>query len=165
MYVFTLGYQGLSLERFVGILEEHHVDILIDVRDYPYSRKPGFSQVSLQHSLESRGIRYFHVKALGAPKSIRDAYRRSADWTRYSTDYKKYLSSQMRDLVQVMRLATSKICCLMCFEANPNQCHRLYVAAELERLSSGKLQVIHLTGQDLVDSLHLSYASVGISDR
>lgn len=162
MYIFTLGYQGLTLERFINILERHRVDVLVDIRDYPHSRKSGFSQVGLQRSLESCGIQYLHIKALGAPKPIREAYRQSADWIRYSADYKKYLSSQTSDLVQLKCLATSKTCCLMCFEANPNQCHRLYVAAEIERLSSGSLRVIHLTGQDLVDSPYLNYALAGI---
>ena len=160
MNLFTLGYEGLKLERFIEILNENQVDTLVDVRDYPYSRKPGFSQAALNLAVQSNGIRYIHVKALGAPKPIRDAYKQDGDWTRYSIDYKRHLRSLPSDLNGVMRLAIEKTCCLMCFEADANRCHRSYVAAELAKLSNRALRITHLTGQDQVqiDTLQMVFA-------
>lgn len=44
MIVFTIGYEGLSIGRFLSLLAEHGIDTIVDVREYPVSRKLGFSK-------------------------------------------------------------------------------------------------------------------------
>jgi uncharacterized protein (DUF488 family) len=145
MNVYTLGYEGMNIEVFIGILKINHINVLIDVRDFPYSRKPGFSQPSLKSASETEGIQYLHMKALGAPKPIRDEYKKDSDWSRYTTSYKRHLRHTKSDLDQVLKLALQKNVCLVCFEADANRCHRSFVAAELAKLSGESLKVIHLS--------------------
>ena len=53
--VLTIGYEGWDIEEFVDRLKQFHISRLIDVREIPLSRKPGFSKTSLRERLEIIG--------------------------------------------------------------------------------------------------------------
>src|ERR1700722_12400846 len=72
---YTIGYQNSRVEDFVVALHLARVEMLIDVRDVPLSRKPGFSKTALAAILEKKGIAYAHLKGLGDPKPGREAAR------------------------------------------------------------------------------------------
>lgn len=76
MKVFTIGYEGATIESFLAALERAGVRRVIDVRQLPLSRRPGFSKAPLAAALKERGIGYVHLKALGTPKPGRDAAKK-----------------------------------------------------------------------------------------
>jgi len=141
--LFTLGYEGLNLPGFLQILEANDVQTLIDVRQRPFSRKPGFSQAALRAATLVEGMRYSHMRALGCPQDVRDAFKDNEDWTQYTRDYKSYLQTQALLVQALARRAERERCCLVCFEADAQSCHRLFVA-EAVREHNG-LMVTHLT--------------------
>ena len=51
MTVFTVGYEGPSVDRFLSLLAEHGIDTIVDVREYPVSRKLGFSKKGQARSI------------------------------------------------------------------------------------------------------------------
>jgi len=53
---------------------------VLDVRENPFSRKPGFSKRPLSQALEANGIRYVHLKELGTPHPLRDAVKAGGDY-------------------------------------------------------------------------------------
>jgi uncharacterized protein (DUF488 family) len=65
--VFTIGYEERSIDEFISRLKKFHINVLIDVREIPTSRKAGFSKKRLAEFLRSADIEYIHVKALGSP--------------------------------------------------------------------------------------------------
>ena len=65
--LFTVGYEGSKPSDLFASLQDNGVTLLIDVRDVPISRKPGFSKTSLSQGLDVAGIRYLHLKGLGDP--------------------------------------------------------------------------------------------------
>jgi uncharacterized protein (DUF488 family) len=67
----TIGYEGISIGDFLATLELVGIDLVIDVRCVPLSRKPGFSKSILARWLASRDIQYLHLKELGDPKEGR----------------------------------------------------------------------------------------------
>src|SRR5260221_14335952 len=73
--LFKVGYEGSKPSDLFASLQDSGVTLLIDVRDVPISRKPGFSKTSLAQGLEAAGIRYLHLKGLGDPKPGRIAAR------------------------------------------------------------------------------------------
>jgi len=85
--LFTVGYEGTKPSDLFASLKESGVSLLIDVRDVPISRKPGFSKTSLAQGLGEAGIRYLHLKGLGDPKAGRVAARedRFSDFRRIFT--------------------------------------------------------------------------------
>ena len=131
MTLYTIGYQGLTLETFLVLLRAHGIEHLVDIREAPISRKAGFSKASLSAAVEATGIRYSHVKALGCPKPIRDRHKIDGDWARYTRDFKNYLDGQGTALDALRRTAANARTCLLCYEADFNLCHRAFVAAAL----------------------------------
>src|SRR3712207_4594344 len=74
--LFTIGYEGATIDAFLDTLEEAGVKTLVDVRAVPLSRKPGFSKRALAAALAERGIGYRHLQRLGTPAEGRNAARK-----------------------------------------------------------------------------------------
>ena len=69
--LFTLGYEGLTLEAFIARLQVAQVKTVVDVRELPLSRKKGFSKSAFCAALSAPGIAYLHAPALGCQKWLR----------------------------------------------------------------------------------------------
>jgi len=126
--IFTLGYEGLSIDAFISRLKAHAIGMVVDVRELPLSRKPGFSKKSFAQKLNQAGIGYAHLPALGCPRPIRDRYKADGDWATYAQAFNTYLSGQEAAVAEVVRIANAAPACLVCFEANFERCHRSMVA-------------------------------------
>lgn len=147
----TIGYEGLDISTFIDVLCDHGVEVLIDVRELPLSRKRGFSKTALQRALQEAGIRYVHERELGAPRQIRHRLRKTGDWETYVTAFTAHLQTKEGALRRVARLATSHRVALMCFERDHTKCHRSLVAERLVDLGWVD-RVNHLTpGQTKAD--------------
>jgi len=135
MTIYTIGYEGIDIERFFMLLREHDIETVVDVRELPLSRKPGFSKKTLATALNLSGWEYIHLAGLGCPKQIRDRYRADADWRRYKEGFLKHLKTQQDAVEELAALASSSSCALLCFEADYNYCHRSMVADAVKRQS------------------------------
>lgn len=142
---FTIGYEQSEPALFLKLLREREVEIVVDVRAVPISRKPGFSKNQLSAALERAGIEYRHVVALGAPKRLRDRLRAGGSWWEYVKGYTACLKKVVNEVDDLVTLAATRRICLLCFERNAAECHRSLIANEMERRSAGlKLQVEHI---------------------
>jgi uncharacterized protein (DUF488 family) len=151
MTLFTLGYEGLSIDGFIARLKDAGVRTVFDVRQYPLSRKPGFSKGVLSTKLHATGIVYAHLPAMGCPKPIRDRYKDDGDWTAYVKAFGTYLDGQNDAVLELARLARKTTACLVCFEADFNRCHRSIVARATAR--AGGPRVAHLTKEGEIPDL------------
>ena len=142
MTLYTIGYEGLALEGFLGLLTAHGVEHLLDIRDVPLSRKSGFSKTALAAAVEFAGIRYSHVKALGCPKSIRDRHRADGDWAQYVRSFETYLATQGAAIETLRATAARSRTCLLCYEADATRCHRSFVA---EAVTSSAGTISHIS--------------------
>lgn len=133
----TIGYEGASIERFVEVLTHASIDLLIDVRQMPISRKPGFSKNKLAEVLASKGIAYVHLRGLGDPKPGREAARKG-DYAGFQRIFRLHLGSKdaQFDLATAAGLVQKHHACLMCFEADFETCHRTIVADHLADITS-----------------------------
>ena len=138
--IYTIGYEGSDIGRFVETLKIVGVEQLVDVRAVPLSRKKGFSKNGLRDRLEAEGIRYVHLSCLGDPKSGREAAR-AGHFEKFRKIYRAHLETTPAQdaLTMLSGLILDKATCLMCFERNPTECHRSIVAAELK-----STDVLHL---------------------
>lgn len=143
MTLFTFGYEGLSIDAFIARLKKAGVRTVLDVRQLPLSRKPGFSKGALSTALHTAGIVYTHVPALGCPRPIRDRYKADGDWAAYVKAFSAYLAGQGDVVAELAHIAKKTSACLVCFEADYNRCHRSIVARATAR--AGGPRVVHLT--------------------
>ena len=148
-YLFTLGYEGSTPAVFFELLTLHNVQTLVDVRELPMSRKPGFAKRALHTTANRYDIGYVHVPTLGCPKTIRHDYRADRNWARYTERFLAYIDTQQAAVTALTERVQHERCCLLCFEADPNFCHRLFVAERVAAVSSVPLDIVHLTIQDL----------------
>jgi uncharacterized protein (DUF488 family) len=144
--IFTIGYEGLDPKAFFVLLKRCDVEMIVDVRDLPVSRKKGFSKQSLSELCQQNGIEYQHIPALGCPRDVRHAYRDDGDWAKYTVRFKAHLAKQGDALSEVALLAARRKICLLCFEEDFNFCHRTYVAQSAAPLVGGDVKISHLTG-------------------
>jgi uncharacterized protein (DUF488 family) len=142
----TIGYEGMALREFLDILKRCRVTTLVDVRELPISRKPGFGKPALSAAVGQCGIKYEHLVNLGCPRDIRHQYRADGDWAAYTHKYKAYLETQLPSLHRLWNLMQAERCCLMCFEENFNFCHRSLVAQRMLTVAGSPVRVLHLTG-------------------
>lgn len=142
--LFTVGYQGHSIESFLDLLLAHGVAHVVDVRQLPFSRKPGFSKRRLAAHLAEVGIGYTHLVALGTPKALRDEVRRTHDYESFFTAMEEIVADQPAALHEALDIARSRPSALLCFEADHAECHRLVVATALERAAGEPMTVVHL---------------------
>jgi len=127
--LYTVGYESATIDDFVATLKAVGIELVIDVRDYPLSRKKGFSKNKLHEILEANDIAYIHLKGLGDPKEGREAAR-SGDHKRFLLVFNKHMKTHMAqtDLQTAIGLAHGRTSCLLCYERKPEECHRTIVA-------------------------------------
>ena len=144
MILYTIGYQGATLPDFLNTLERRGVDLLVDVRDNANSRKPGFSKTALKAALQEVGIGYLHYRALGTPSNIRKAYAANPDWDWLERQYLAGIQAQPDLLRELMGNIYRHTCCLLCYEADPAECHRSILAGYLHDQLDPEIEVRHL---------------------
>jgi uncharacterized protein (DUF488 family) len=131
MKIFTIGYEGTTMDAFLAALREAGVEQVIDVRALPLSRRPGFSKNILAATLKDSGIGYVHLKALGTPKPGRDAAKKG-DWRTMERVYagQLHLPEAQAQAAQLRDLAAERPSALLCFEHDPKHCHRTMLLRE-----------------------------------
>lgn len=120
----TVGYQGRTPDEFVELIAFWSVDVLVDVRLNPVSRKRGFSKRALGELSEAAGVEYRHERELGNPKDNRDGFR--GDGLEVArARYAAHLDNGARDKFREVRtLARSARVALLCVEQDVGRCHR-----------------------------------------
>jgi uncharacterized protein (DUF488 family) len=127
--LFTIGYEGLSIEAFINALINNGIQLLCDVRKNPLSRKFGFSKGKLEHITKTVNIKYANIPELGIDIDKRSSLCSAADYQNLFRGYtdtlpmlKKYLDWLYSQLSSSYRIA------LMCYEKNAIMCHRHIIA-------------------------------------
>lgn len=143
MTIYTAGYEGLNIEAFLDRLKQAGIEKIVDVREYPLSRKPGFSKRALSEQLANVGIEYEHIPALGCPKPIRKQYKVDGSWAKYSKGFRAYIETQDAVVLDLLADASVSRTCLICYEADPQFCHRSLITEAGQKLLQA-LEVVHL---------------------
>jgi uncharacterized protein (DUF488 family) len=132
--IYSIGYEKALLGEVIAVLADAGVAVLLDVRDRPISRRPGFSKRQLAVSIEDAGMRYIHLAALGTPPEGRLANKRR-DWERFweIVDDKLSRPEAEADLQRAAEITASSLSCLLCYEADWWICHRSRIAEILTR--------------------------------
>lgn len=144
--VYTIGYEGTDIDRFISTLIAVGIETVADVRAVPLSRKKGFSKNVLRENLEAAGIKYLAMQELGDPKEGREAAK-AGDFDRFKTIYSAHVDQpQSSAAVEKLAAVSEKTAvCLLCFERDPKTCHRFIVG---ERMGAFGFEMLHLFGDD-----------------
>jgi uncharacterized protein (DUF488 family) len=139
--LFTIGYQQAKPDAVLGELKRAKIDLLVDIRAVAASRRPGFSKRQLAASLDQAGIAYIHLQKLGTPAEGRQAAR-AGDFEALWRIYDKHIKTPEAQaaLGELLALIKSgKRVCLLCYERDPNECHRSRIAALVKKRTRVKV--------------------------
>lgn len=144
--LFTIGYEGISLESYLNRLLKNDVKVLVDVRNNPNSMKYGFSKNQLIRYCESLGLLYVHFPEVGIQSEQRQELNCQADFDELFVAYcNNILSKTQATQIKILDLLNQhKRIALTCFEANIQQCHRRHLAAAIANLHGFEYEVIHI---------------------
>lgn len=144
--LFTIGYEGISIEEYINKLIANNVKILCDVRKNPLSMKFGFSKTQLQNACIGVGIEYLHIPQLGIDSDKRQELNTQADYDKLFVMYKNNILTQTQDYQEkiIELLKKDNRVALTCFEANICQCHRKHLADAIIKNPSFIYELIHI---------------------
>lgn len=131
--LFSIGYEGISLEKYINKLIINDVHLLCDVRKNAYSQKYGFSKSQLIKACEGVGIKYIHISDLGIESDKRRQLNSQKDYDILFTDYENSILINNNDALLHLKqlLETESRVAITCFEKDPSQCHRTRIAKKL----------------------------------
>jgi uncharacterized protein (DUF488 family) len=140
--LFTIGYEQAKPDAVLGELKRARVDLLVDTRAVAASRRPGFSKRQLAAALDEAGIAYVHLQKLGTPAEGRQAAR-AGDldtlWRIYGRHIKTpEAQAALAELIALIK--SGKRVCLLCYERDPNYCHRSRIAALVKQRMRVKVE-------------------------
>jgi uncharacterized protein (DUF488 family) len=145
--VYLVGHSTRSIEAFLGILQAHTVDTLVDIRTIPKSmHNPQFNSDSLKISLRAAGIRYVHSEKLGG---LRRPLKDSPNSGWKNSSFRGFADYMLTDafekgIDELIRLGERGTVAIMCAEGNPFRCHRSLVADAL--MARGK-RAMHISSR------------------
>lgn len=145
--VYTVGHSTRPIEALIAMLREHAVEVLVDVRRYPGSRRyPQYGADALAAALTAAGIAYRHEPHLGgrrrpAPDSP-NTFWRNAQFRGYADHLGTGQARAALDRVAADGAARAIV--LLCAEAVPWRCHRQLIA---DALVVRGVEVRHILGR------------------
>jgi uncharacterized protein (DUF488 family) len=138
--ILTIGHSTHTIEEFIRLLRDHRVEVVVDVRSSPYSKRfPQYSRQDLQSSLKEHGISYLFLgRELGARRSEPECYvAGQAEYERIAK-----LPSFVEGITRLLKGATEYQITLMCAEHDPLTCHRTILVCR--HLKSPDLAIEHI---------------------
>ena len=144
--IYTIGHSTHMLEEFVAMLKSFNIELLVDIRSFPGSRKfPHFNKENLPASLAENNIEYIHLKNLGGrrkvnPESCNTGWRVAA-----FRGYADYMETENfeKAIKELEQIASEKRVAYMCAEAVWWRCHRSLVS---DYLKHNGWTVLHIMG-------------------
>ena len=149
--VWTIGHSTRSAAEFREALAAHAIELVIDVRRFPRSRRlPQFAADALERDLERHGISYRWLSSLGgrrrgASDSLNDAWRHAS-----FRAYADHLATEefANGLSELVTLANGLRTVMMCAELLWWRCHRRLIADVLVSLG---IPTVHIRDRWLAE--------------
>jgi len=134
---YTIGYEGITFEKYINKLIDNDISILCDVRKNAFSMKFGFSKNMLKHTLENIGIKYIHLPELGIVSEERQELNCLEDYQQLFKEYENTTLCNDDALIALgllKDLSSKQKIALTCFEKDIEYCHRGVIAKKLNNI-------------------------------
>ena len=143
--IWTVGHSTRSGEEFTQILLAHGIEVLVDVRTFPGSRRyPQFNRAALTEELGAQKIRYQHEPRLGGRKTPRPDSHNTAWRNPQFRGYADHMETEVfrKAVEDLLELARDRRVAVMCAEAVWWRCHRSLLADYLKAEGHTVLHII-----------------------
>ena len=145
MKLYTIGYDGKSAQDFFEALKTNQIECLVDIRILPdhdgamYARKRDLPYLLK----EIVGCDYAYMKNLAPTLQLLEDVHQDNDFAKYAQGFTKILDEREIPSSLDREFFEKQACCLLCFEAKSEFCHRRLVAERLHKQWEG-VEIIHL---------------------
>lgn len=146
--IWTIGHSTRSLQDFLVLLHSFKIELLVDIRSYPGSRRyPHFNKEALEVSLPLNGIEYIHLKELGGRRKPVANSSNTAWHNEAFRGYADYMqTNEFKNAIEKLEaIAQKQFTAYMCSEAVWWSCHRSLVS---DVLKSKGWTVMHIMTVD-----------------
>lgn len=146
--LFSIGHSNHTEEKFLELLKQHEIGVLVDVRSQPYSRySPHFNAGSLKALVESAGVRYLFMGDQLGGRPEGDEFFDEAGHALY---YRMAESPPfLEGIARLERGARDHRVAMMCSEEDPAVCHRYLLVTRVIRERG--IDVWHIRGDGRLD--------------
>lgn len=122
--IYTIGHSNYSMERFVEMLRQFNIDVVVDIRGTPYSKyNTQYNKEALHNTLKELGFRYIYMgREFAAQRDNKIIYT----WEGYS-DFEKVVNepSFIEGVERLKKgLAKGYTIVLLGAKQDPANCHR-----------------------------------------
>src|SRR5579871_3326123 len=138
--LYTIGHSNGSIERLIGLLQQHSITAVADVRSQPYSRfNPQFNREVLAGSLKESRLEYvFLGNELGARSDDPQCYRDGKAQYGLMAETETF----KRGIARLLKGSERFRVAILCAEKEPLACHRgILISRHLQ--ATGR-QVVHI---------------------
>lgn len=144
--LFTIGYEGISLETYLNRLIKNNIKLLCDIRKNSFSMKYGFSKKQLMNACENLDIQFVHIPQLGIVSEKRKKLQTQKDYENLFNEYEKTILIENHSFLLKIPDIISKFgrIALTCFEKDACMCHRGRVVKRLKALPEWTIPITHL---------------------
>lgn len=132
--IYTIGHSTRSPEDFLALLRQQGIEVLVDVRRFPTSRRhPHFVREALAEALETAGIEYIHEPEMGGRRTSRPDTPNTAWRVKGFQGYADHMETPgfRAALERVIARGAERPTAVMCAEITPWRCHRQLIADAL----------------------------------
>ena len=146
MNLYTIGFTQKTAEEFFGLISEHKIKLLIDIRLNNNSQLAGFTKgENLGYFLKKLcKCNYEYCPEYAPSSEILSAYRKNLiTWEIYEIEYKKLMRERDAFIDFWLRFGNYKNICLLCSEDKPDKCHRRLFAEMIDNYHEG-VNVVHI---------------------
>lgn len=135
MEVFSIGHSTRSIKDFIDLLKMYEIEIVIDVRRFPKSKKfPHFNKNVLENFLREVGIEYLHFEKLGGFR--KEGYENFSKTKEFENSVN-----------EIIKISKNKRAAIMCAEVFWFKCHRRYISESLARRG---IKVFHILNKEKI---------------
>ena len=152
--LYTIGYEGISIDKYIEKLSNFNIKIVIDVRKNAFSYKKGFTKEELKETLLKNNILYYHIPELGIDSEKRKGIKltieptitlfgeEKSDLQKIFDEYKILLPKKEKYINILLNIINKyNNVALTCFEKDYKCCHRSIIADYIKNKVD---KVIHL---------------------
>lgn len=152
MAIFTIGHSNRDLDEFLALLKANQIEVLIDVRKLPGSKKyPHFNQDALSHALGSADILYVYLQELGGRRKPNTDSINTIWKNKSFQAYADYMDTAefLKGIDILLEYANKKKTAIMCSEAVWWRCHRALIADYLKSTGQDVYHIMSATSNTL----------------
>jgi uncharacterized protein (DUF488 family) len=149
--IHTIGHSKLPIDRFLSLLAENRIKLLVDIRSVPYSRfAPQFNRKALEAVLLEAGFEYLFLgDKLGGRIQDPDCYLEGKlpemkAGMAALVDYEALKAKAFfaEGVAELLSRAGEGSSAIMCSEEDPDRCHRKLLVGR--RLLEEGVELVHI---------------------